>query len=146
MFLRFIFKLFYICILYLYPIFVSYICILYLYPITYSLKIRPFYICYIETNFSNYFTGIFMIKGTVSLISSDPQCKDIYALIKFESDINFFSLKMFIFIHNFSAKVSCAFYVYVKKSCRNKYFFITYRFGHCHLCMEGHFKERLQSL
>ena len=50
------------------------------------LKIRPFYIYYIETNFSNYFTWIFMIKGTVSLISNDPQCKDIYALIKFESD------------------------------------------------------------
>ena len=62
---------------------------------------------------------------------------------------------MFIFICGFSEKLFEAFLVYKKKwrTHRNKHFSsqikesrVPLQIGHCHLCMEGHFKLRVQSL
>ena len=77
-----------------------------------------------------YVAHYLLFKGTVSVILSDPPCKDGYARIsmvplqlnriayklypiKFQLDINVFvSLKLSIFICGFSAKLTCAFLVH----------------------------------
>ena len=52
------------------------------------------------------FRSTFSLKGTVSVILSDPSCKD--------SHVRFTTVPLFIFICSFSAKVTCAFMVYKK--------------------------------
>ena len=65
----------------------------------------------------------YIIKGTVSVILSEPSCKHgktnlqryprKLSLIKYEKDINVFcSFTMFILICEMSAKVACTFLLY----------------------------------
>ena len=58
------------------------------------------------------------LKGTVSIISSDPSCKDSNPLKALSEQVlmryPYFLFKLFIFISGFSSKGTCAFLAYKK--------------------------------
>ena len=55
-----------------------------------------------------------LFKGTLSVISSDPPCKDGNARFTTIPDV-FFFFRLFMFIYGFSAKVTCLFFGYKKQ-------------------------------